>query len=86
MFHCLLSAVIPVAAATMTPLPLLAALIVLKIKEAACTRKDKLPLDQDESSSSIIKTKTVLREEVKDSESTLQLVQNASNANDNSIA
>merc|ERR1712156_757842 len=79
-----MTAVIPVAAATMTPLPLLAALIVMKIKECSSTQRKhgKIPIDEQPS---IIKAKTAMhREEVKDSESTLQLVNCASDANDNS--
>lgn len=82
-----MTAVIPVAAATMTPLPLLAALIVMKIKECSITQRkhDKIPIDEQPS---IIKAKPAMHrdQEVKDSESTLQLVNCASDANDNSIA
>ena len=40
------SAVIPVAAAIMTPVPLLTALIILKVRDV-CTQKSKILIDQD---------------------------------------
>lgn len=73
-------AVIPVAAATMTPLPLLAALVVMKIRDH-CVQREKIPISEEEESS-IIK---VVQDEVKESESKMKLVTQG-DANDNSIA
>ena len=42
----LFSAVIPVAAAIMTPVPLLTALIIMKVRDV-CTQKSKILIDQD---------------------------------------
>lgn len=71
---------IPVAAATMTPLPLLLALIVMKVRDY-CMQRSKIPMmDDDESghehqnSGSIIK---IMKEEVKESESKIKLVNSA---------
>jgi len=78
-----MTAVIPVAAATMTPLPLLASLIILKIRDH-CQAKTKIPLsDEDDRMTSIIKTAKVI-DEVKESESKMKLVNG--DANDNSIS
>ena len=58
----LFSAVIPVAAAIMTPVPLLTALIIMKVRDV-CTQKSKIlidsPLDSEDShgkNGSIVKT------------------------------
>ena len=79
-------AVIPVAAATMTPLPLLAALIFLKVK-GYFTKKgstsSSIDGHTDETESPIIKTKIVLDDMV-ESESTQKLVNG--DANDNLVA
>ena len=83
MFWLFFTAVIPVAAATMTPLPLLASLIILKIRDH-CQAQTKIPLsDEDDRMTSIIKTAKVI-DEVKESESKMKLVNG--DANDNSIS
>ena len=73
---------IPVAAATMTPLPLLALLIIVKIKDLF-NKKELIPINDDEDSTDIIKTKKATVD-VKESESHMKLVNG--DANDNSIA
>ena len=58
-----LSAVIPVAAATMTPIPLLMGLIVLKIREYWINRSGgqyQLPIDQEDVKESESKQKLML--------------------------
>ena len=79
-------AVIPVAAATMTPLPLLTALIFMKVK-GYFTKNDSTTSSidghTDETESPIIKTKIVLDDMV-ESESTQKLVNG--DANDNLVA
>ena len=83
------SAVIPVAAATMTPLPLLTALIIMKIRDF-CTEKGKVPINDDldnhDIRDSIIKTTKLPIEEkaVKESESRMKLDING-DANENNI-
>ena len=70
---------IPVAAAIMTPLPLLTALIIMKIRDM-CTQKSKILIDDSEESheknGSIIKT-AKFPDEVKESESKMKLVGDA---------
>merc|ERR1719273_2867796 len=84
-----MTAVIPVAAATMTPLPLLTALIIMKIRDF-CTEKGKVPINDDldnhDIRDSIIKTTKLPIEEkaVKESESRMKLVING-DANENNI-
>merc|ERR1712141_282545 len=81
-----MTAVIPVAAATMTPLPLLTALIFMKVK-GYFTKNDSTTSSidghTDETESPIIKTKIVLDDMV-ESESTQKLVNG--DANDNLVA
>lgn len=78
------SAVIPVAAATMTPLPLLALLIVVKIRDVFSKKKELIPInDDDDCATDIIKTK--IANDVKESESQIKLVNNG-DANENNIA
>lgn len=83
-----MTAVIPVAAATMTPLPLLAALIIMKIRDY-CMQKTKIPLNDDDQDrhGDIIKPSKVLDvkdlNEFKESESRVKLV--SGDANDNNI-
>ena len=80
-------AVIPVAAATMTPLPLLTALIFMKVKgyftKNDSTTTSSIDGHTDETESPIIKTKIVLDDMV-ESESTQKLVNG--DANDNLVA
>merc|ERR1712223_1417590 len=81
-----MTAVIPVAAATMTPLPLLAALIFLKVKGYFTKNESttsSIDGHTDETESPIIKTKIVLDDMV-ESESTQKLVNG--DANDNLVA
>merc|ERR1712079_595287 len=84
-----MTAVIPVAAATMTPLPLLTALIIMKIRDF-CTEKGKVPINDDldnhDIRDSIIKTTKLPIEEkaVKESDSRMKLVING-DANENNI-
>ena len=79
-------AVIPVAAATMTPLPLLTALIFMKVKgyftKNDSTTTSSIDGHTDETESPIIKTKIVLDDMV-ESESTQKLVNG--DANDNLV-
>jgi len=79
-----MTAVIPVAAATMTPLPLLAALIGLKVRDFF-VKKDMIPIDEnidtsDNGTSSIIKTK-MINDEMAESDSTQKLVNGDPNEN-----
>ena len=80
------SAVIPVAAATMTPLPLLTALIIMKIRDFCTEKKAKVPINDDlDNHDSIIKTTKLPIEEnlsVKESDSKMKLVING-DANEN---
>jgi len=82
-----MAAVIPVAAAIMTPLPLLTALIIMKVRDV-CTQRSKILIndqDQDDScheqNGSIIKTTKLPditnEKEVHESESTMKLVGDA---------
>ena len=80
----MITAVIPVAAATMTPLPLLAALIGLKVRDFF-VKKDMIPIDEnidtsDNGTSSIIKTK-MINDEMAESDSTQKLVNGDPNEN-----
>ena len=80
----MIAAVIPVAAATMTPLPLLAALIGLKVRDFF-VKKDMIPIDEnidtsDNGNSSIIKTK-MINDEMAESDSTQKLVNGDPNEN-----
>ena len=82
-----ISAIVPVAAATMTPLPLLAALIVMKVRDCL-VQKEKLPNITGESDQdvSIIKTKKMDHEmKMEESESKVKLVANG-DANENCLA
>ena len=75
----------PVAAATMTPLPLLAALIVIKIRECF-SKGEKLPVTEDKDQSvSIIKTRKMDNHEMSESDSKVKLVANG-DANENCLA
>lgn len=83
----MISAIVPVAAATMTPLPLLAALIVMKVRDCL-VQKEKLPNITGESDQdvSIIKTKKMDHEmKMEESESKVKLVANG-DANENCLA
>ena len=80
----MITAVIPVAAATMTPLPLLAALIGMKVKDFF-VKKNMIPIDEnidtsDNGTSSIIKTK-MINDEMAESDSTQKLVNGDPNEN-----
>lgn len=81
-----MTAVIPVAAATMTPLPLLTALIIMKIRDFCTEKKAKVPINDDlDNHDSIIKTTKLPIEEnlsVKESDSKMKLVING-DANEN---
>lgn len=82
-----MTAIVPVAAATMTPLPLLAALIVMKVRDCL-VQKEKLPNITGESDQdvSIIKTKKMDHEmKMEESESKVKLVANG-DANENCLA
>merc|ERR1712172_412669 len=66
-----MAAVIPVAAAIMTPVPLLTALIIMKVRDV-CTEKSKILIDQDspldsedshDKNGSIVKTSKLERED-----------------------
>jgi len=80
-----MAAVIPVAAAIMTPVPLLTALIIKKIRDV-CTQRSKILINEQEDccherNGSIIKTTKLpdisAEKEVKESESTMKLVGDA---------
>ena len=80
------SAVIPVAAATMTPLPLLTALIIMKIRDFCTEKKAKVPINDDldnhDIRDSIIKTTKLPIEEKAVKESDLNLYCNVKNINE----
>jgi len=77
-----MTAVIPVAAAIMTPFPLLTALVILKVKEYFA-KKNLVPIDEDiRDDSSIIKTK-ISTDDMTESDSTQKLV--CGDANENMI-
>ena len=64
----------------MTPIPLLAALIILKLKEIFISNKNMIPIDEDcNAESSIIKTKII--DEMTESDSTQKLVNGDANEN-----
>ena len=79
---------IPVAAAIMTPVPLLTALIIIKVRDV-CRQKSKILIDQDsplDSEDSHEKNGSIVKigkfpDEVKESESKMKLV--GSDANEN---
>ena len=82
-----ISAIVPVAAATMTPLPLLAALIVMKVRDCL-VQKEKLPMQESDQEISIIKTKKMDNLDgmkMEESESKVKLVANG-DANENCLA
>jgi len=80
-----MTAIVPVAAATMTPLPLLAALVIIKIRECF-SKGEKLSVTEDKDQSvSIIKTKKMDNHEMAESESKVKLVANG-DANENCLA
>ena len=69
----------------MTPLPLLAALVILKIRECF-SKGEKLSVTEDKDQSvSIIKTKKMDNHEMAESESKVKLVANG-DANENCLA
>ena len=83
------TAIVPVAAATMTPLPLLAALIVMKVRECLIMKeKEKIPVTEgDDQDVSIIKTKKMDHEMIMaESESKVKLVEANGDANENCLA
>jgi len=84
-----MTAIVPVAAATMTPLPLLAALIVMKVRECLIMKeKEKIPVTEgDDQDVSIIKTKKMDHEMIMaESESKVKLVEANGDANENCLA
>ena len=84
------SAIVPVAAATMTPLPLLAAFIVMKVRECLIMKeKEKIPVtEEDDQDISIIKTTMKMDHEMimAESESKVKLVEANGDANENCLA